>query len=213
MISEIEVTEPDSKTGTLNLLSSQALLAIRLVFSEVKTITWSSYYNAGLDWSLTTQLTPVLSRSVFRNDASFKPPAHGLIFSAAVSMFSFSLTSPSPSLPSPPARLTPSLPTVVKLRQSMISSRLLCCPAGSSWLFTPQLPSLPCLLRNNKESGVLQTFQSVLPRLASCQLNVISSVFCQQKVRQSIATLLISLLCCGLCLPVLCVCCTEPKYV
>ena len=33
MISEIEVTEPDSKTGTLNLLSSQALLAIRLVFS------------------------------------------------------------------------------------------------------------------------------------------------------------------------------------
>ena len=31
MISEIEVTEPDLKTGTLNLLSSQALLAIRYV--------------------------------------------------------------------------------------------------------------------------------------------------------------------------------------
>ena len=29
MIAEIEITEPDVKTGTLNLLSSQALLAIR----------------------------------------------------------------------------------------------------------------------------------------------------------------------------------------
>ena len=35
MISEIEVTEPDSKTGTLNLLSSQALLAIRYVECSV----------------------------------------------------------------------------------------------------------------------------------------------------------------------------------
>ena len=31
MISEIEVSDPDLKTGTLNLLSSQALLAIRYV--------------------------------------------------------------------------------------------------------------------------------------------------------------------------------------
>ena len=33
MLMEIEATEPDIKTGTLNLLSSQALLAIRLVIS------------------------------------------------------------------------------------------------------------------------------------------------------------------------------------
>ena len=31
MITEIEVSDPDLKTGTLNLLSSQALLAIRYV--------------------------------------------------------------------------------------------------------------------------------------------------------------------------------------
>ena len=33
MLMEIEATEPDIKTGTLHLLSSQALLAIRLVIS------------------------------------------------------------------------------------------------------------------------------------------------------------------------------------
>ena len=42
MISEIEVTEPDLKTGTLNLLSSQALLAIRYVECGVRgLVTWS----------------------------------------------------------------------------------------------------------------------------------------------------------------------------
>ena len=122
----------------------------------MKTITWFPYYNAGLDWSLTSTH---LSRSVFRNDASFKPPAHGLIFSAAVSMFSFSLTSPSPSLPSPlpPSQTHPisPLPTVVKLRQSMISSRLLCCPAGSSlvaFYAATSLPVFPVCLETTKRA-------------------------------------------------------------
>ena len=32
MIAEIEISEPDVKSGTLNLLSSQALLAIRYMY-------------------------------------------------------------------------------------------------------------------------------------------------------------------------------------
>ena len=70
MISEIEVSEPDLKTGTLNLLSSQALLAIRYVQCDHGHITWSLYtlYSNCCDGQ-DSHLTPVSLR--LSKDASF----------------------------------------------------------------------------------------------------------------------------------------------
>jgi len=82
MISEIEVTEPDIKTGTLNLLSSQALLAIRLcgstldkelptVRSQLVSRVWDLLQRKGMP--LTTVHYNALLRVHLENGHKFSP--------------------------------------------------------------------------------------------------------------------------------------------